>query len=116
MPYINRYFNYQYFISCLIINFFFFFYFISFNFIFPKAQTDVNWNECSLTKYGHFLGTSSKSQYKKNPEQINVSSRRKHYIMKRNKENSIRKTLTDSDWMKHRISSQVFAQKRITKR
>lgn len=109
MPYINRYFNHEYFINCIIIKFFL----RLFNFIFPKAQTDINWNECSLTKYGHFLGTSSKNQYKKNPEQINVSSRRKHYTMKRNKENSIRKTLTESDWMKHRISSQVFAQKRI---
>ncbi|XP_006618642.1 uncharacterized protein LOC102673251 [Apis dorsata] len=76
------------------------------NAVHQSAQTDINWNECSLTKYGHFLGTSSKNQYKKNPEQINVSSRRKHYTMKRNKENSIRKTLTESDWMKHRISSQ----------
>ena len=80
-----------------------------FNFILLKSQTDVNWKQCSLTKYGHLLETSSKNQYKRNQEQIKILSRRKHY-MKKNKD-SISKILGDPDCMKYKNSSQVFVEK-----
>ncbi|KAK1132482.1 hypothetical protein K0M31_013866 [Melipona bicolor] len=79
------------------------------NTIHQSSQTDVNWKQCSLTKYGHLLGTSSKNQYKRNQEQIKISPRRKHY-MKKNK-HSISKILGDPDCMKYKNSSQVFVEK-----
>ncbi|XP_017755230.1 PREDICTED: uncharacterized protein LOC108547292 [Eufriesea mexicana] len=75
------------------------------NVVHQSSQTDVNWKQCSLTKYGHFLGTSSKNQYKKNQDQMNVSSKKKYYTTKRNKD-SVDKFLTDSNWIKHRNLSQ----------
>ncbi|KAK9306041.1 hypothetical protein QLX08_003109 [Tetragonisca angustula] len=74
------------------------------NTIHQSSQTDVNWKQCSLTKYGHLLETSSKNQYKRNQEQIKILSRRKHY-MKKNKD-SISKILGDPDCMKYKNSSQ----------
>lgn len=78
-----------------------------FNFILLKSQTDVNWKHRSLRKYGHFFETVPRNQYKKNQEQINVSSRRKRHTMKKDKD-SINETFDDTDWKKYRKSSQVF--------
>ncbi|CAK9822824.1 hypothetical protein ANTRET_LOCUS1275 [Anthophora retusa] len=63
------------------------------------SQTDVNRT---------FFGPSPRTQYRKNREQINhVSSRRKHNNARKNKE-FIAKNLVDTEWPKHRNSSQNF--------
>ncbi|XP_026671086.1 uncharacterized protein LOC108626991 [Ceratina calcarata] len=77
-----------------------------FNVVHQSSQTDVNWKEYSLAKYGNVFGSCSRNQYKNNQEQINAL-RRKHYTSRKNKD-SFGKTFADTDWMKYKNSSQNF--------
>ncbi|XP_076667385.1 uncharacterized protein LOC143368491 [Andrena cerasifolii] len=68
------------------------------------SQTGVNWEGCSLAKYGQPFGTPSGNRSTgpnvceiRNQERINVSSRRKHHTARRSND-SIGRTLNDISW------------------
>ncbi|XP_076637364.1 uncharacterized protein LOC143349755 [Colletes latitarsis] len=80
------------------------------------SQTDVNWKECSLAKNREYsYGTPSGNQGKnlvntreiRNQERMNVSSRKKNYNARKNKD-STNRILDNVDWTKRQISSQHF--------